>query len=139
MDLQPLSRIQREVQKLAQNIKMTAIFVGIQRVPSFYTFTFVAKYQLSYLSAYLCSLSIGLLCGDIYIEYIMEKYKYLKFDELDVDATTWVKEILQMVQCQFVGQVSASSLSARRDLTKDMLAKKLSNVLNIINRQNEYM
>ena len=55
---------------------------------SFYTFTFVAKYQLSYLSAYLCSLSIGMLCGDIYIEYIMEKYKHLKFDELDVDATT---------------------------------------------------
>ena len=47
----------------------------------------------------------------------MEKYKYLKFDELDVDATTWVKEILQMVQCQFVGQVSVSSFTARGDLT----------------------
>ena len=66
----------------------------------------------------------------------MEK---LQFDELDVDATTWVKETLQMVQCQFVGQVSASSLTARRGLTKDMLAKKLSSVLNIVNWQNEYI
>ena len=69
----------------------------------------------------------------------MGKYEYLKFDELDVDATTWVKEVLQMVHSQVVGQVSASSFTARRDITKEMLAKKLSSVLNIINRQNEYI
>ena len=63
------------------------------------TFTFVAKYQVSYLLAYLCSLSIHLLCGEIFIELIYYgENKYLKFDELDVDTTTWVKEILQMVQ-----------------------------------------
>ena len=67
----------------------------------------------------------------------MEMHKYLKFDELDVDATTWVKEILQMINCQFVGQVSASSFTTRRNLTKDMLAEKLSR--NIVNRQNEYI
>ena len=54
----------------------------------------------------------------------MGKYEYLKFDELDVDATTWVKEVLQMVHSQLVGQVSASSFTARRGITKEMLAKK---------------
>ena len=44
-----------------------------------------------------------------------------------------------MVHSQVVGQVSASSFTARRDITKEMLAKKLSSVLNIINRQNEYI
>ena len=69
----------------------------------------------------------------------MEKYDYLKFDEVGVDGTEWVKEVLTLVSSQFVGSVSASCFTARRDITKDVLAKKISRALNIVNRQNEYI
>ena len=69
----------------------------------------------------------------------MEKYEYLKFDEVGVDGTKWVKDILALVSSQFAGSVTASSFTARRDITKDVLAKRISSVLHIVHRQNEYI
>ena len=71
--------------------------------------------------------------------YIMEKFKYLKFDEVGVDGTKWVKDLFALVSFRFVGSVTASSLTARQKITKDVLAKRISSVLHIVNRQNEYI
>ena len=56
----------------------------------------------------------------------------------DEDETERVKGILQMVKTQFVEGVTASSTTGR-ETTKDILAEKLSNVLNIVNWQNQYI
>ena len=55
------------------------------------------------------------------IVYIMEKHEYLKFDEIGVGGTKWVKGILALVLSQFDGSVTARSFTARRNITKDVL------------------
>ena len=51
----------------------------------------------------------------------MEKYEYLILDEVGVDGTKWVKDILALVSSQFVGSVTAASrFTARWDITYDV-------------------
>ena len=55
------------------------------------------------------------------IVYIMEKYEYFILDEVGVDGTKWVKDILALVSSQFVGSVTAASrFTARWDITYDV-------------------
>ena len=68
-----------------------------------------------------------------------EKYKYLKFDEVVADGTAWVEEVLGSVRHSCVGGVAPETFTARRELTRDTFAKRLNEVLRIVNRQNEYI
>ena len=67
-----------------------------------------------------------------------EKYKYLKFDEVVADGTAWMEEVLGSVRHSCVGGVAPETFTARRELTRDTFAKRLNEVLRIVNRQNKY-
>ena len=75
----------------------------------------------------------------------MDKYEYLKFDEVVVDGTQWLKETLELVRAKVTGAVSSTiglsscSFAARREITREKLAERLTEAMKIDDRQNEYI
>ena len=65
----------------------------------------------------------------------MDKFS---FENILDDGTEWVKQILQMVETQTVGEVTSISFTSRPDITNLVLAEKLTCALNIVNMQNQY-
>ena len=49
-----------------------------------------------------------------------------------------MEEVLGSVRHSCVGGVAPETFTARRELTRDTFAKRLNEVLRIVNRQNEY-
>jgi hypothetical protein len=68
----------------------------------------------------------------------MEKYKYLKFDQLEEDASVFVTRTLGLVNLQFIGALSDVNYNVPK-ITKSSLSKVLADALRIIDRQSKYI
>ena len=68
-----------------------------------------------------------------------DKFKFLKLDEIVHDGVDWLTKTLSSVGANYVGAVTHTNFTTRREFTKDNLAKSLSDVLRIVQRQNEYI
>ena len=68
----------------------------------------------------------------------MEKYKYLKFDQLEDDASVFVKHTLGLVNLQSIGALSVTSYDVPK-IKKSSLSRVLVEALRIIHRQTNYI
>ena len=60
-----------------------------------------------------------------------------RFDEVEKDGTDWLHGILNRISLQSVGAVSYQCFTNRNGMTKELLAKFLTDAMLLVNRQNK--
>ena len=53
---------------------------------------------------------------------MVDKYKYLKFEEVGEDGRHWLDGVLALVKQRVIGGVSPECFTCRREITRDTLA-----------------
>ena len=71
--------------------------------------------------------------------YKSEKYKAYKLDEVRDDGAEWIRKTLGLVKADHVNACGAQSFVAKREITREVMAQKLSAALRIMYRQSLYI
>ena len=71
--------------------------------------------------------------------YKSEKYKAHKLDEVRDDGAEWIRKTLGLVKAEHVNACGAQGFIARREITREVMAQKLSAALQIMYRQSLYI
>ena len=64
--------------------------------------------------------------------YKSEKYKAHKLDEVRDDGAEWIRKTLGLVKAEHVNACGAQGFIARREITREVMAQKLSAALRIM-------
>ena len=59
---------------------------------------------------------------------MVDKYTYLKFEEVGEDGRHWLDKVLALVKKRVVGGVSPDCFTCRRGITSDSLVQRLCSV-----------
>ena len=71
--------------------------------------------------------------------YKSEKYKAYKLDEVRDDGAEWIRKTLRLVKAEHVNTCGAQSFIGKREITREVMAQKLSAALRIMYRQSLYI
>ena len=71
--------------------------------------------------------------------YKSEKYKAFKLDEVRDDGAEWIRKTLGLVKADHVNACGAQSFIAKREITREVMAQKITAALRIMYRQSLYI
>ena len=62
--------------------------------------------------------------------------KHHKFDEMEKDGTDWFKTAISLANVEHVGALTYQFFTGKISITKEVLAKYLTDSIKLVNRQN---